>query len=280
MKILSKTKGSAREYARWSVNPYLGCPHQCTYCYLQNGRSRKVLGGDVVHLKKGVVSEDHAYYLAMAEIFEHENEIRQEGGLFMSFTTDPMCGQCRDLFMHIIHETLLSSRIPVVVLTKVIDIWAHELYCAIECLNAYDYQCPIAFGWTLTGHDEMEPNAPTNQKRIECMAFVHRGGFRVWASIEPVIDFPSSLRMVEQALEAGCIHFKIGLQTYGNKVLRKMYDHDECRKFIGDVMHITSGKATVYWKQSIRTFLGKEDYARATVGYPGVVEADWNMFEL
>ena len=75
MKILSKPKGNAEEYGRWSVNPYIGCPHGCLYCYLKSGPSGGYLGQPKAVLKKGIVSEDHAYHLAMAEILENREQI-------------------------------------------------------------------------------------------------------------------------------------------------------------------------------------------------------------
>ena len=99
MKILSRPKKNAEEYGKWAVNPYLGCPHDCVYCYRNTGPGKKVIGGSAVRLKKGVVNEEHAYHLAMAEIIEHKDEIIRDGGLFMTFTSDPFLRETRSLFL-------------------------------------------------------------------------------------------------------------------------------------------------------------------------------------
>lgn len=274
LKILSRPKGNAEEYGRWSVNPYLGCPHGCLYCYLKKGVWAKALGGNEVKLKSGLVSDDHAYYLAMAEIIEHREEIVRDGGLFMSFVTDPCADETRDLFYRIASSSMQRD-IPVTILTKSRN-RINKYYEQMRSLRQFKNN--IAFGWTLTGHNELEPYAPTNEARLLDMRIVNKQGFKVWASIEPVIDFDSSLYMIKQALKAGCRHFKIGLLTNNTKVCRAKYDVQECLAFIHDVMWATESMATVYWKQSVREALGKEDFARATVGYSHSVGKDYNMF--
>lgn len=307
MKILSRPKKNAEEYGRWAVNPYVGCSHGCLYCYLRKGPSGKYLGQDHPVLKKGVVSNDHAYHLAMAEIIEHKDEIIRDGGLFMTFTSDPMCEQCRKTFWPIIVSSV-QENVPVMVLTKSGNFWNCEEYYWLRSLT--EKRSLAAFGWTLTGHDELEPNAMTNDQRIASMNIISSEGFRVWASIEPVIDFDSSFRMIQQALDAGCQHFKIGLMTEHTKVCRRgftlggttfePYDPARCLAFVQDVMQQTRDRATVYWKQSFRDFLrpvgSKRPKAERIGGtgkhrlfsddelhkifddYPNAVGKDWSMF--
>jgi DNA repair photolyase len=151
----------------------------------------------------------------------------------------------------------------------------------------------IAFGWTLTGHDELEPNAFSNADRIATMREMADYGMKVWASIEPVIDFHSSLDMICQALDAGCQHFKIGLLTNNTRVVCKdfsfgehhfkAYRRDEAMQFVSYVMEMTQGLATVYWKQSFVDFFGDEPVHGMTAQaflrqWPHSVGKDWNMF--
>ena len=287
MKVLSRPKGNAEEYGRWSVNFYKGCPHGCKYCYLKKGVWSKGLGGNEPVLRAGLLNDDHAYHVAMVEILEHKEEIIRDGGLFMSFITDPMCDSCRKLFFRICFETIHDNKIPVTILTK--D--ASFVYDSAMFMMTYSgINSFISYGWTLTGHDELEPNAHSNGLRIKAMNKLHMQGCKVWASIEPVIDFDSSLDMIVLAIGAGCSHFKIGLLTNNTRVVRKdfsfgkskfkAYDHDGCIKFIHAVMRLTKGVATVYWKQSFVEFLGEEDFARATVGYENIVGKDWTPFNV
>ena len=306
LKILSRPQGNAEEYGRWAVNPYKGCSHNCAYCYLKKGVWANGLGGSTAQLKTGVVNEEHAYHLAMAEIIENRDEIIRDGGLFMTFTSDPMLHETRRLFIDIMRGCAKRD-IPVTMLTKqtnlvlgIIKNLREDILYADENgvrVSDYDYHYlrNVALGWTLTGHDELEPNAPTNAQRIEEMASIQKyvcsDYIKTWASIEPVIDFDSSYKMITEALDAGCKHFKIGLLTNNTHLVRKSfqfgehkfdaYKIEDCMGFITDVWNVTNGRATVYWKQSVRDLLGTV-YTTAAVdeilNQSNAVGKDWNMF--
>lgn len=293
MKILSRPKGAAEEYGRWSVNAYLGCPHGCAYCYLKRGPGSKTLGGSEAHLKAGVKSFEHAFYLAMAEIMEHREEIIRDGGLFMTFTSDPCTAKTAPLFLQIIHE-LKGVRQLEPIYTTLLTKDADQIFLHSNLLFTQEpwqvERVPnrnVAIGFTLTGHDELEPGASTNDERIDRMRELNESGLLTWASIEPVIDFKSSYDMIRKALDAGCRHFKIGLQTMNNHVIRRQYDHAECLAFVQDVMVATADRATVYWKKSVRDFIGGTPKHRLFTDdelhdildrYPNSVDARYSMF--
>ena len=311
LKILSRPQGNAEEYGRWAVNPYKGCSHGCLYCYLKKGVWANGLGGNTAELKTGVVNEDHAYHLAMAEIIENREEIIKDGGLFMTFTSDPCAPETRGLFFRIIGScighgaTPKKQVVPVTLLTKCADFCGYNIKTIettgqarrlmawlnnIAMFNTELLRDRLAIGWTLTGRDELEPNASPNAERIEAMKWLSKK-YNVWASIEPVIDFRSALAMVYQAVNAGCQHFKIGLLTNNTRLVKKDFAFGEhhfdaykvidCMHFIEDVMRLTEGRATVYWKQSVRDLLGTVYSPAATdalLDFPHAVGKDWNMF--
>jgi DNA repair photolyase len=151
----------------------------------------------------------------------------------------------------------------------------------------------LAIGFTLTGHDELEPSASSNAERIKAMKWLAERKYNVWASIEPVIDFDASYQMIAEATAAGCRHFKIGLLTNNTRVVRKpfafgehhfdAYDRAKAMQFVGYVMEMTQGLATVYWKQSFYDFFGDEPIHGMTAyeffhQWPHSVDKDWNMF--
>lgn len=315
LKILSRPKGNAEEYGRWSVNAYIGCSHGCRYCYLKKGPSGAYLGQDKPVLKKGVVNEEHAYHLAMAEIIENRDEIIRDGGLFMTFTSDPCAPETRALNFRIAANAI-DMGVPVTLLTKNAAFYQfetmermfreapkmnltedaqkammHEGFLFMTYLGDLRTELVkriVAFGWTLTGHNELEPSADINAFRLQTMKRMSQDGFKTWASIEPVIDFPSALDMVYQAVNAGCQHFKIGLLTNNTRLVRKdfafgehhfdAYKVNDCLHFVEDVMRMTSGKATVYWKQSVRDLFDGDGHIILDQ-WQHSVGKDWSIFK-
>jgi len=128
-----------------------------------------------------------------------------------------------------------------------------------------DWKQWIAFGFTLTGHDELESNASTNEERIEAMKRLHDAGFKTWASIEPVIDFESAREMIVKTMDY-CDLYKIGLLS------GKKYDKEDLATFIHAVLF---WKIPVYFKDSLlqQTGIIREDLPTNCVG------RDYNMFD-
>lgn len=253
--------GKAAEYAKWACNFYVGCSNGCTYCYLKKGRGAAILGGDKPTLKKCFRDDFHALDVFEKELKANLPEL-QKSGLFFSFSTDPLLPETIDLTFDAV-EMCLEYKVPVKILTKVVTDEFENYYLNFTKEDAIESK--IAFGFTLTGHDELEPGASTNRERIEAMKKLHDAGFRTFASIEPVIDFESSFRMIEQTL-GFCDLYKIGLMS-GAKPLQM-----ETRFFVDRVSRIVNQfNRKVYWKQSIVSVAGKFDDASS-------VDRDYNIF--
>ena len=107
----------------------------------------------------------------------------------------------------------------------------------------------IAFGFTLTKHDEMEPGASTTGQRIACMERLHAFGYRTFASLEPVIDPMSTLEVFYQLTDC-CDLFKVGLQS-GRSLAS--YDRGEVERMV-HAMEVTDKK--LYLKKSVTDYLG------------------------
>ena len=249
-KALYTPKGAAMEYGRFGCNFYTGCPHECEYCYLKRGITGKALGGTEVRLKKCFVSEEHARRVLLSELDKHEEQC-QRYGIFLSFTTDPLIDETRRLTAYTIIQAR-GSGIPVWVLTKCSTfIYDEEFMSTMECINK-EVRKYIHFGFTLTGRDDMEPKANTNADRIMAMRRMHLMGFSTFASIEPVIDWPSAERIVREAM-TWCDHFKLGLRS---GVGRDYYDTAESGAVILRIVKaVESFGKTIYLKESTRRLL-------------------------
>lgn len=260
-KALYTPKGAAMEYGRIGCNFYTGCPHECEYCYLKRGITGKALGGTEVRLKKCFKDEADAAHILRNELDKHLEQC-QRYGIFLSFTTDPLIEETRKMTAYTIIQAR-SCGISVWVLTKCSTfIYDEEFMATLECINPAVRKY-IHFGFTLTGRDDMEPKANTNQDRIMAMRRMHLMGFSTFASIEPVIDWKSAERVVREAMK-WCDHFKLGLRS---GVKKDYYNIAESGAAIQRIVSsVESFGKTIYLKESTRKLL--QQYLQ-----PGAYEA-------
>lgn len=212
-KAIYNPQGKAGEYSEWACNFYTGCSNNCDYCYCKKGFLGKTWS-DVPQLKKCFTDTADALNCFVKELTQNIEQIRNTG-IFFTFTSDPMLPETKQLTWAAIKEAL-ARQVPVQILTKRADfIGDPELIgIPIEVRNK------VAIGFTLTGHDELEPGASTNMMRRAAMIELYRMGFRIFASIEPVVDFVASTSMIN--LTRGACHlYKIGCMS------GKRYTHDE-----------------------------------------------------
>lgn len=250
-KVLYTPKGAALEYGRIGCNFYTGYPHDCDYCYLKRGVPSKLLGGTEVRLKKCFRDEQHAADTLQRELDKNLEQC-QRHGIFLSFTTDPLIEETRRLTLAAIIEATKRD-IPVWVLTKCADFTLDErgFMEKIEVIKPM-YRDRIHFGFTLTGRDDMEPKASTNFNRIIAMRWMSLMGFSTFASLEPVIDWDSTSKMVCLSVE-WCDHFKLGLRS---GVGKDYYDIAESGAAIMRIVKtVESFGKTIYLKESTRRLL-------------------------
>ena len=269
-KALYTPKGAAREYAAVGCNFYTGCPHNCDYCYLKRGAPSKQLGGTEVKLKKCFKHEANAISILEKELDANLDYLKKVG-IFLSFTTDPLIAETRGLTFETIFRCVTIRDIPVMVLTKDASFVDDAGFIRFLGSISEDERRFVAFGFTLTGRDDLEPGASMNQERIAAMCRLKELGFRTWASIEPIIDFNSSLRVIKDSLKF-CDHYKIGLRS---GVSKSYYSDDELASFVSElsVIHVEND-CTMYIKDSIR----KRYYNQNVIDFISVPQK-YNIFE-
>ncbi|MDR3328176.1 MAG: hypothetical protein LBT04_08720 [Prevotellaceae bacterium] len=227
-KAIYNPSGKSGEYSYWACNFYNGCSNGCTYCYLKKGVLAHTLGGDRPTLKKCFKSTEHALEIFKKELLQNLPEL-QKYGLFFTFTSDPCLPDTIWLNSEAWHYCLQMG-ISVKILTKCAQFADNLVRHGLK--EYYNYKNLVAIGYTLTGHDELEPHSSTNTERIDAMRKLSELGFKTWASIEPIIDFESSYKMIRDSISF-CDMFKIGLES------GKKYDKDLIRIFINNVIKYT-----------------------------------------
>ncbi len=253
-KAIYNPSGKAGEYSYWACNFYVGCSNGCTYCYCKKGILAGAMGQDKPQLKKCFKDEKHALEVFEKELLQNKTEL-QKHGIFFSFTTDPAIEETWYLTGCAINICRLHD-VPFSVLTKsakwLVDEFIYELQNNGTIWNREPKIHLWSFGFTLTGHDELEPNASTNLERIETMKKLHNAGFKTFASIEPIIDFDASYEMIQKlSLTFSCDLFKIGLLS------GKKYDLTLLRRFINHVTWLVD-ETPIYFKDTLLKQAGIE----------------------
>lgn len=247
-KAIYQPSGKAAEYAKWACNFYVGCSNMCEYCYCKKGVLKTTMGYDKPRLKACFIDENHAIDAFCNELELNSDELRKHG-LFFSFSTDPMLHETFALtFFAAIHAIRRGIRVKI--LTKRTD-WVPTLF-DMDIENSHSrlfktWKDDIAFGFTLTGYNKLEPNANTNEERILAMEQLHNAGFKTFASIEPVIDISKSLLMIRKTIEF-CDLYMVGLLSSAK------CDFFLARKLIDGALELITypeSRAKIYFKDNV-----------------------------
>ena len=275
--LIYQPHGAAGEYAKWAINLYHGCSNGCTYCYNRRGVLSHVFGdkpelaAPIIKLRekllneymkdRGITARENIYSSA---VFMHgvlaaqrliladlakigEDKIRKDGGIFFSFTCDPFdsyLANNNNITPWMLH-TLVTSQIPVTILTKNVDWlytegWHRALthHPMIEPEYAENLPHCLTVGFTITGKDELEPNAPSTEKRIEALRKLHdEYKIKTFVSLEPIIDLHSASEVIKATYQI-TDEIKIGVQS---PIKRDRYDPNEFVGFIIAVKNLARG---------------------------------------
>ena len=299
--LIYQPKGPAGEYAKWAVNLHNGCTHGCTYCYNRRGVFSHAFGEKPkvaapirrwteqtqrMREKEGMLEWDadmeYDFQRIGAKLIIKEDiekigaeRLIADGGVFMSFKCDPL-ELSHQLMTGEVFEIIARHHIPVTILTKSVD-WLDrngwQSYLRNESWKGY-----ITIGFTLTGMDEMESNAPSNAERIHALKRLHDMGINTFVSLEPIVSFDASLRMIEQAAHY-CKEFRIGLMSPYKKTRYSVFDLVD---FIDIVNRMRQEhNLDIRWKVSVTDELRKKGIAYTmTDGVLAISQKDIFRLEL
>ena len=267
-KAIYNPKPKAAEYGMWAVNFYKGCSGDCSYCYLKQYPMSQFWSATPT-LKKSLVNEETAIKIFEKELIKNLPEL-QKHGLFFNFSSDPFLPGA--ILMTRMATVICNQYdVPCKYLTKQTDWLLND--GNPELIRALSWNDNHSFGFTLTGHDELEPGCASNDKRIKAMKIIYASDHKTWASIEPIIDFKSSLEIIESTKDC-CNLFKIGLES------GKKYNEQEALEFYVKVNLMLScrSEAKVYWKDSFLKLL-KTSRETCLNNFHSAVGRDYNLFE-
>lgn len=267
-KAIYRPSGKAKEYSRLACNLYVGCSNDCSYCYCKRGVLKDVMGSSKVTLKACFKDVSDAFAVFMKELLANRDDIVREGGLLFSFSTDPCLPETIEMTMLCVNFAT-GAGVPCHILTKCAG-WVNSGSDELDSVIAI--RDLVSVGFTLTGHDEMEPGASTNAERVAALKRLHDAGVRTFASVEPVVTFEAAVGCVRASLPY-CDHYKIGLMSGAGDVYGKYRMPGDLEAFVGEVNGLVEGAGkTVYWKKSVIQAIGHE------ISGPCCVGDDFDMF--
>jgi DNA repair photolyase len=184
--VQAKTILSKSKVFDYTVNPYTGCEHGCTYCY---ARFMKRFTGHREKWGKFVDAKINA-----PDLLKHEIKNKTAGRVWVSGTCDPY--QPLEKKYELTRKCLkiLSEHaLPVTVQTK-----SPLVIRDVELLRGIrGIEVGLSIGTADEGVRRMfEPNSPPIDKRVETLEKLHSEGIRTFAMVAPLL--PKAEALVER----------------------------------------------------------------------------------
>jgi DNA repair photolyase len=175
--IRAKTILSKSQVYDYALNPYVGCRHNCTYCYAKFMRrftGHREQWGEFVDVK-----------INAPELLLREVKKKAKGTVWISGVCDPyqyleekymLARRCLEILVDAGWRLAVQTKSPLVLR----DI---EILKKSACSEV---------GFTITTADDsvrkiFEANAPPIEKRIEALGILHAHGIRTYAMVAPLL---------------------------------------------------------------------------------------------
>jgi len=175
--IYAKSVLSKSRVFDYTVNPFVGCEHGCTYCYarfMKRFTGHKEAWGKFVDVKVNAIS-----------LLKNEVRNKKVGRVWVSGVCDPYQPLEKEYELTKgCLEVLLKCGWPVTIQTK-----SPLVLRDMELLTKFK---EIEVGLTITTADEnikkvFEPNSPPIKSRIETLEKLHSEGVKTFAMIAPLL---------------------------------------------------------------------------------------------
>lgn len=260
--LIYQPQGAAGEYAKWAINLYHGCSNGCTYCYNRRGVLSHVFG-DKPELAAPIVKARDKYlnrYMEKNNLTAHdaipqkvirdttavvalnivakdikrigEDVIREDGGIFFSFTCDPFDPDIDMDILRMIVFVLSDRQIPATILTKNIDWLENDKwkdFLEPDADYPDDLLRDLTIGFSVTGNDKLEPGAPSTEERIEALRKLHdEYKIKTFVSLEPITSICTASEVIKKTYHI-TDEIRIGAQS---PIKKDRYDPNEFFSFV------------------------------------------------
>jgi len=180
---LAKTILSKSKVFDYTVNPYTGCEHGCTYCYARFMRrfcNVEEEWGSFVDVKVNA-----------PQLLGKEVRRKKKGDVWISGVTDP--------YQPVEKKYRLTRRCLEILLTNgwnvTIQTKSPLILRDIDLLGKFKN---AEVGFTITTADErirkiFEPNTPSIKERIDALSRLHESGIKTFVMIAPVLPGAENL---------------------------------------------------------------------------------------
>lgn len=260
--LIFQPQGAAGEYAKWAINLYHGCSNGCTYCYNRRGVLSHAFG-DKPELAAPIVKardKNLNRYMEKNNLTAHdaipqkvirdttavsalsivakdiirigEDVIREDGGIFFSFTCDPFDPDIDMDILRMIVFVLSDRQIPATILTKNIDWLENDKwkdFLEPDADYPDDLLRDLTIGFTITGNDKLEPGAPSTEERIEALRKLHdEYKIKTFVSLEPITSICTASEVIKKTYQI-TDEIRIGAQS---PIKKDRYDPNEFFGFV------------------------------------------------
>ena len=205
--IINHVPGNAMPFS-WTINPYRGCSHACTYCFARVTHTYMDMSAGADFETKIVVK------INAPDVLRAQLRSRRWHGdhIAMGTATDPyQRAEGRYQLMRGIITALIDYRNPFSILTKGTLI-LRDLDLLTEAAKVTDVSTAFSIGTLDEGAwRASEPGTPHPRARMEAVAALNDAGIPCGVMLAPILpgitDAPEKMRaVVEAAIAAGATH--------------------------------------------------------------------------
>lgn len=173
----------------YCINPYVGCTHQCVYCYsdyyVKKYTTHKELWGSFVDVK-----------INAHEILRKEVLKKKVGDVFVSSLTDP--------YQPLEEKYELTRKCLEILLRNGFSVWVQTKSSLvtrdIDLFRRFKEQCEI--GFTITTLNEkirktFEPYSSPVKERLDSLRVLKENGIKTFVFLGPILPFLSDKNLEE-----------------------------------------------------------------------------------